>query len=129
MTCLRAAWQDPPDAAPIQQTEFGGPERAAARRTYPSPSPAPASPDPGHRAGNELRRHASAAQRYLAAQELPACARWRGGPVVREDTGERVVALCGTGATRVRDRFRRSLCFPIPDGVDDGRRSAMLIQG
>jgi len=54
-----------------------------------------------------------------------------GGEVagVREDTGERVVALVGDGgyaeyATAPGDRV-----FPIPDGIDDGAALAMIIQG
>ncbi len=48
---------------------------------------------------------------------------------MREDTGERVVALVGSGgyaeyATAPTDRV-----FPIPDGVDDGTALALIIQG
>jgi NADPH2:quinone reductase len=54
-----------------------------------------------------------------------------GGEVagVREDTGERVVALVGTGgyaeyATAPGDRV-----FPIPDELDDGTALALIVQG
>jgi NADPH2:quinone reductase len=48
---------------------------------------------------------------------------------VREDTGERVVALVGSGgyaeyATALTDRV-----FPIPAGIDDGTALALIIQG
>jgi NADPH2:quinone reductase len=65
---------------------------------------------------------------YLAAQQLPLVP---GGEVagVREDTGERVVALCGTGGYAEYATAPAALTFPIPDGVDDGTALAMLIQG
>ncbi len=49
---------------------------------------------------------------------------------MREDTGERVVALVGSGGyARVRASRRRSASSPIPDGVDDGTALALIIQG
>ena len=54
-----------------------------------------------------------------------------GGEVagVREDTGERVVALCGTGGYAEYATAPEALTFPIPDGVDDGTALALLLQG
>ena len=65
---------------------------------------------------------------YLAAQQLPLVP---GGEVagVREDTGERVVALSGTGGYAEYATAPEALTFPIPDGVDDGTALALLIQG
>jgi NADPH:quinone reductase len=48
---------------------------------------------------------------------------------VREDTGERVVALCGTGGYAEYATAPGALTFPIPDEVDDGTALALLLQG
>ena len=49
---------------------------------------------------------------------------------MREDTGERVVALLRHRRLRASTRPRpQSLTFPIPDGVDDGTALALLLQG
>ena len=49
---------------------------------------------------------------------------------MREDTGERVVALVGTRRLRrVRDRAARAWCSRSPTGVDDGTALAMIVQG
>jgi NADPH2:quinone reductase len=65
---------------------------------------------------------------YLAAQELPLVP---GSEVagVREDTGERVVAICGTGGYAEWATAPAERVFPIPEGVDDGAALALLIQG
>jgi NADPH:quinone reductase len=65
---------------------------------------------------------------YLAAQQLPLVP---GGEVagMREDTGQRVIALCGTGGYAEYARAPEALTFPIPDGVDDATALALLIQG
>ena len=65
---------------------------------------------------------------YLAAQQLPLVP---GGEVagVREDTGERVVALSGTGGYAEYATAPEALTFPIPDGVDDGTALALLHPG
>src|SRR5438874_213731 len=54
-----------------------------------------------------------------------------GGEVagVREDTGERVVAMSGLGGYAEYATAPAALTFPIPDGVDDGTALALLIQG
>src|SRR5215208_1969225 len=54
-----------------------------------------------------------------------------GGEVagVRGDTGQRVVALSGTGGYAEYATAPEALTFPIPDGVDDGTALALLIQG
>src|SRR4051794_5424783 len=48
---------------------------------------------------------------------------------VREDTGERVVALCGTGGYAEYAPAPAALTFPIPAEVDDGTALALLLQG
>jgi NADPH:quinone reductase len=54
-----------------------------------------------------------------------------GGEVVgvREDTGERVLALCGNGGYAEYAVAPEFLIFPVPDGVDDGAALALLVQG
>jgi NADPH:quinone reductase len=65
---------------------------------------------------------------YLAKYELPIVP---GGEVagVREDTGERVVAMCGLGGYAEYAVAPETLTFPIPDGVDDETALALLVQG
>jgi NADPH:quinone reductase len=65
---------------------------------------------------------------YLAKYELPIVP---GGEVagVREDTGERVVAMCGLGGYAEYAVAPETLAFPIPDGVDDETALALLVQG
>jgi len=65
---------------------------------------------------------------YLAPAELPMVP---GAEVagVREDTGERVVALCGTGGYAEYATAPAELTFPIPDDVEDGTALALLLQG
>jgi len=48
---------------------------------------------------------------------------------VRQDTGERVVALCGTGGYAEWAAAPARLCFPVPDDVEDATALALLIQG
>jgi NADPH2:quinone reductase len=54
-----------------------------------------------------------------------------GGEVagVREDTGERVVALVGDGGYAEYAVAPRELVHPIPDELDDGTALALIIQG
>src|SRR5205085_7307267 len=65
---------------------------------------------------------------YLASYDLPLVP---GGEVagVRDDTGERVVAMCGLGGYAEYATAPAALTFPIPDGVEDGTALALLIQG
>jgi NADPH:quinone reductase len=112
----------------IQQTEFGGPD---VLRLVDIPVPEPADGEvliEVSRAGLNFADTHTRENTYLAAATLPLVP---GGEVagVRTDTGERVVAMCGSGgyaqfATAPADR-----CFPIPDGVDDGTALALLLQG
>jgi NADPH2:quinone reductase len=54
-----------------------------------------------------------------------------GGEVagVREDTGERVVAVCESGGYAEWTTAPKGFTFPIPDGVDDDVALALLVSG
>jgi NADPH:quinone reductase len=112
----------------IQMTEFGGPEVLKLVEL--------ADPQAGpgevlirvNRAGLNFADTHTRTNSYVQKATLPLIP---GGEVAgtREDTGERVVALVGSGgyaqyATAPADRV-----FPIPDGIDDGTALALLIQG
>jgi NADPH2:quinone reductase len=112
----------------IQQREFGGPE---VLELVELPTPAPGDGEVLVRVTRAGMNFADTHQRrndYLAAQQLPLVP---GGEVVgvRADTGERVVALCGTGGYAQYATAPAALTLPIPDGVDDATALALLIQG
>jgi NADPH2:quinone reductase len=112
----------------IQQREFGGPE---VLELVELPPPEPADGEVLIRVSRAGMNFADTHQRrneYLAAQELPLVP---GTEVagVREDTGERVVALCGTGGYAEYTVAPTALTFPIPEGVDDGTALALVVQG
>jgi len=112
----------------IQIEEFGGPD-VLQLVDVPTPEPGPAEVLVRvTRAGMNFADTHQRQNDYLAEQRLPMIP---GGEVagVREDTGERVVALCGHGGYAEYVTAPSSLCFPIPDGVDDGTAVALLIQG
>src|SRR3954453_4127957 len=48
---------------------------------------------------------------------------------IREDSGARVVALCGTGGAPAYATAPEALTFPIPEGIDDGTALALVVQG
>ncbi len=112
----------------IQIREFGGPE-VLELVDLPRPQAGP-----GQvliRVSRAGMNYADTHQRtndYLAKYELPLVP---GGEVagVREDTGERVVAMCGLGGYAEYAVAQEELTFPIPDGVDDATALALLIQG
>jgi NADPH2:quinone reductase len=109
-------------------TEFGGPE---VLRLAELPTPRPGADETlirVTRAGLNFADTHTRTNSYVQKATLPLVP---GGEVagVREDTGERVVALVGSGgyaeyATAPSDRV-----FPIPDAVDDGTALALIIQG
>jgi NADPH2:quinone reductase len=112
----------------IQIREYGGPE---VLELVDLPVPVPAAHETLVRVSLAGMNFADTHQRenvYLARQDLPLVP---GGEVagVREDTGERVVALTGTGGYAEYATAPGSLTFPIPDDVDDGAALALLIQG
>src|SRR3954469_9099859 len=112
----------------IQITEFGGPE---VLELVDLPTPEPADGDVLIKVSRAGLNFADTHQRhddYLAKASLPMIP---GAEVagVREDTGQRVVALCGTGGSAEYAIAPAAMTFPIPDGVDDGTALALLLQG
>lgn len=112
----------------IQQREFGGPE---VLELVDVPTP-----EPGDgqvlvrvtRAGMNFADTHARTNEYLAKQELPLVP---GVEVagVREDTGERVVALLPHGGYAEYALAPEALTFAIPEGIDDGTALALLLQG
>jgi len=112
----------------IQMTEFGGPE---VLRLADLPVPEPG-PDEVlirvSRAGLNFADTHTRTNSYVQRATLPLVP---GGEVagVREDTGQRVVALVGSGGYAEYALAPSDRVFPVPDGLDDGSALAMLIQG
>ncbi|MCW3067903.1 MAG: Alcohol dehydrogenase zinc-binding domain protein [Solirubrobacterales bacterium] len=112
----------------IQMTEFGGPEVLKLVDL--------AKPRPGPdevlirvtRAGMNFADTHTRTNSYVQKATLPLVP---GGEVagVREDTGQRVVALVGSGGYAEYATAPSSLVFPIPDELDDGTALAMIVQG
>jgi NADPH:quinone reductase len=112
----------------IQMTEFGGPE---VLRLSELPTPVP-----GHdevlikvtRAGLNFADTHTRTNSYVQKATLPLVP---GGEVagIREDTGERVVALVGSGGYAEYATAPKDLVFPIPDELDDGTALALIVQG
>src|SRR3954447_26307131 len=112
----------------IQQQEFGGPE---VLRLVELDRPTPGEGEVLIRVTRSGLNFADTHQRentYLAPASLPLVP---GAEVagVREDTGERVVALCGTGGSAEYATAPEAMTFAIPEGVDDGTALAILLQG
>jgi NADPH:quinone reductase len=112
----------------IQISEFGGPE---VLELVDLPVPEPGEGEVLIKVARAGMNFADTHQRentYLAKAELPMIP---GAEVAgtREDTGERVVALCSYGGYAEYVTAPADLCFPIPDGVDDGTALAILLQG
>jgi NADPH:quinone reductase len=112
----------------IQQREFGGPE---VLELVELPVPEPADGEvliEVARAGLNFADTHQRTNSYIAKATLPLVP---GGEVAgrRVDTGERVIALCGSGGYAEYATAPASLTFPIADGVDDGTALALLIQG
>jgi NADPH2:quinone reductase len=112
----------------IQMTEFGGPE---VLKLVELPTPEPR-PDEVlikvTRAGLNFADTHTRTNSYVRKATLPLVP---GGEVagVREDTGERVVALTGDGGYAEYAVAPSRLVYPIPDGLDDGAALALIIQG
>jgi NADPH2:quinone reductase len=112
----------------IQMTEFGGPEvLKVAELPLPEPQPGEVLIKVS-RAGLNFADTHTRTNSYVRKATLPLVP---GGEVagMREDTGERVVALVGDGgyaeyAVAAADRI-----FPIPAELDDETALAILIQG
>jgi NADPH2:quinone reductase len=65
---------------------------------------------------------------YLSRFEVPLIPGGEVGGVI-EDTGERVVAMTGTGGYAEYVAVPREQVIPVPEGVDYGTALALLIQG
>jgi NADPH2:quinone reductase len=112
----------------IQMTEFGGPEVLKLTELP--------VPEPGRgevlirvsRAGLNFADTHTRTNSYVQKATLPLVP---GGEVagVRADTGERVVALVGSGGYAEYAIAPAELTFPLPDEIDDGTALAMVIQG
>ncbi len=111
-----------------QMSEFGGPE-VLKLADLPVPTP-----EEGEvlirvtRAGINFADTHTRTNSYVRKATLPLVP---GGEVagVREDTGERVVALTGTGGYAQYATAPAAHVFAIPDGVDDGSALALILQG
>jgi NADPH2:quinone reductase len=112
----------------IQMTEFGGPE---VLRLAELPAPEPG-PDEAvikvTRAGLNFADTHTRTNSYVQKATLPLVP---GGEVagILQDSGERVVALVGTGGYAEYATAPRERIFGIPEGVDDGTALALIIQG
>ena len=112
----------------IQMTEFGGPE---VLRLTELPTPEPGEDEVlirVTRAGLNFADTHTRTNSYVQKATLPLVP---GGEVtgIREDTGERVVALVGTGGYAEYATAPRALVFPVPPELEDGAALALIIQG
>jgi NADPH2:quinone reductase len=112
----------------IQMSEFGGPE---VLRLVELPDPQPGPEEVlirVTRAGVNFADTHTRTNSYVQRATLPLVP---GGEVAgtRTDTGERVVALVGSGGYAEYASAPRELTYPIPDGIDDGAALALIVQG
>ncbi|HEV7528169.1 MAG TPA: NADPH:quinone oxidoreductase family protein [Solirubrobacteraceae bacterium] len=112
----------------IQMTEFGGPEVLTLAEL---PKPQPGDGEVlirVSRAGLNFADTHMRTNSYVRKATLPLVP---GGEVagVREDTGERVVALTGDGGYAEYAIAPQELVFAIPDELDDGAALAIVVQG
>jgi NADPH:quinone reductase len=112
----------------IQMTEFGGPE-VLKLTELPLPTPGPEEAlIRVTRAGLNFADTHTRTNSYVQKATLPLVP---GGEVagIREDTGERVVALVGVGGYAEYALAPKQLVFPIPGALDDGTALAIIVQG
>jgi NADPH2:quinone reductase len=112
----------------IQMSQYGGPE---VLELVELPVPEPGDGEVLIRVARAGLNFADTHRRtntYIAKDELPLVP---GSEVagVREDTGERVVALTGDGGYAEYATAPAALTFPIPDGVGDETALALVLQG
>jgi NADPH2:quinone reductase len=112
----------------IQMTEFGGPE---VLKVVDVPAPRAGAGEVlirVSRAGLNFADTHTRTNSYVQKATLPLIP---GGEVagVRDDTGERVIALVGSGGYAEYATAPEELVFPIPDELDDGTALALIIQG
>jgi NADPH2:quinone reductase len=115
----------------IQIEEFGGPE---VMRLADIPEPTPAEGEQLIEVSHAGVNFADTHQRennYIARYELPLVPGGEVVGVVRSgpNSGQRVVAMTGTGGYAEFATAREDTTFPLPDDVDDGQALALLIQG
>jgi NADPH2:quinone reductase len=111
----------------IQITEFGGPETLVVREL----------PDPQPRDGELVMDILAAGvnyadthqteDSYLAKQSLPLIP--GGEVVVRDESGQRMLGLLGSGGYAEKIAADPRLLFPVPDNVTDGQALTTLVQG
>jgi len=109
-------------------TEFGGPD---VLKLVELPKPRPGADEAlirVTRAGLNFADTHTRTNSYVQKATLPLVP---GGEVagIREDTGERVVALVGTGGYAEYAVAPEQLIFPIPTELDDGTALAIIVQG
>jgi NADPH2:quinone reductase len=112
----------------VQISEFGGPD-VLREEDLPVPEPGPDQVlIEVRRAGINFADTHQRTDSYLSRSQLPFVP---GTEVagVRVDTGERVVALTGTGGYAEFAVAPEAQAFPIPDGVDDATALALVVQG
>jgi NADPH:quinone reductase len=112
----------------IQMSEYGGPE---VLQLVELPAPEPGDGEvlvKVARAGLNFADTHRRTNSYLAKDELPLVPGLEVAGV-REDSGERVVALCGSGGYAEYATAPAALTFPIPDGVSDETALALVLQG
>ena len=112
----------------IQMSQYGGPE---VLELVELPVPEPGDGEVlvrVTRAGVNFADTHRRTNSYLAKDELPLVP---GSEVagVRADTGERAVALCGSGGYAEYATAPGALTFPIAEGVDDDSALALVLQG
>ncbi len=112
----------------IQITEFGGPE---VLQLVELPKPEPGRSEvliKVRRAGLNFADTHTRTNSYVRKATLPLVP---GGEVagIREDTGERVVALVGDGGYAEYALAPESLVYPIPEALQEGAALALLVQG
>src|SRR5271166_585584 len=109
-------------------TEFGGPE-VLKLAELPMPEPGPEETlIKVTRAGLNFADTHTRTHSYVQEATLPLVP---GGEVagVRQVSGERVVALVGSGGYAEYAVAPTDLVVPIPDALDDGTALAMIVQG
>jgi NADPH:quinone reductase len=112
----------------IQLQQFGGPE-VLELVDLPVPKPGPDEVlIKVSRAGLNFADTHTRTNTYLTQAQLPLVP---GGEVVgvRDDTGERVLALTGSGGYAEYAIAPAALTFPLPDAIDDGTALALVVQG
>ncbi len=112
----------------IQITEFGGPD---VLKLAELPAPEPDADEVlirVTRAGLNFADTHTRTNSYVQRATLPLIP---GGEVagIRQDTGERVVALVGTGGYAEYATAPKELVFPIPADLSDGAALALIVQG